>query len=51
MDAKQCTHIKSDIGIDREFLRSKKNENKILECLGKFFFSSGSIHKQCQMEK
>lgn len=41
MDAKQCEHMKTAIGIDREFLRSKKNENKVFECLGKFFFLRG----------
>lgn len=41
MDAKHCIHIKTDIGINREYIKTKKNENKIFECLGKFFFSFG----------
>lgn len=42
MDAKHCIHIKTNIGINREFLKSKKNETKIFECLGmKNFLSCG----------
>lgn len=42
MDVKHCIHIKTSIGINREFLKTKKNENKsIFECLGKN--SSGMI--------
>lgn len=37
MEAKQCRHISSDVGIDREFLKTKKNQK---ECLGKLFFFS-----------
>lgn len=36
MDSKPCVHIKTDIGIDREFLKSRKAEVKnSFKCLGK----------------
>lgn len=39
MDSKPCAHIKTDIGIDREFLKSKKAEQKSsFKCLGKKWF-------------
>jgi hypothetical protein len=38
MNAKHCSHLKTDIRINRGYLKSKKNDTKILECLGKFIF-------------
>lgn len=37
MENKQCTHLRTDIGIDKDFIKAKKNGHKIfsLECLGR----------------
>jgi hypothetical protein len=38
MEDKKCKHLKTDVRINREFLKSKKIDTKAFECLGKFFF-------------
>lgn len=39
MDAKECIHMKTEIRINREFLKEKKNQNQIFLCLGKKIWS------------
>lgn len=37
MEAKHCTHLQTDVEIDRNFLKNKKDGLKALKCLGNFF--------------
>lgn len=54
MEVKKCSHLKDHLGIDREFLKNRKQERKEskFECLGKFnFFFSLSLQVEDEEEK
>lgn len=44
MDAKHCSHLKTSLEINREFVQKKKQQNQIFECLGE---KSNEFREKC----